>query len=106
MSYLPNPQLNVQTSAPLTSATPIAMGLGVECYVAVPAGTLANLAFSLPSQPPDGTTFIGVSTQIVTTFALSSQGSDSFVGNPIALTANVAFKVIYIRANTTWYRIQ
>src|SRR6266403_3201630 len=105
MAYLPNAQRNVQTSVPLSSATPIAMGAGVECYVAVPAGALANLAFSLPSQPPDGTTFFGVSTQAITTFALSSQGSDSFVGNPSALTANVAFQMVYIRANTTWYRI-
>lgn len=104
MSYVPNAQVNVQTSVTPSSATPIAMGSGVECYVAVPSAGIANLAFSLPSQPPDGTIFRGVSTQTVTTFALSSQGSDSFVGNPVALTANVGFSVIYIRANTTWYR--
>lgn len=80
------------------------MTLGIECYVAVPAGTLANLGFTLPSQPPDGTIFRGVSTQIITAFTLTSQGSDSFVGNPTALAANVGFSVVYIRANTTWYR--
>lgn len=105
MAYLPNPQCNVQTSIPLTGAS-IAMGLGMECYVVVPAGTLANLTFTLPSAPPDGTRFIGVSTQTITAFTLSSQGSDSFVGAPSALSANVAFETVYVRANTTWYRIR
>ena len=105
MSYLPNPQINVQTSIPSSSATPIAMAPEVGCYVAVPAAGLANLAFSLPSAPPDGTIFRGVSTQAVTTFALSSQGADTLVGAPVALTANVGFTMIYVRANTTWYRV-
>lgn len=105
MAYLPNPQCNVQTSIPIAGAS-IAMGLGVECYVSVPAGTLATLTYTLPSAPPDGTRFIGSSTQAITSFTLSSQGSDSFVGAPAALTANVAFEVVYIRANTTWYRIR
>jgi hypothetical protein len=105
MAFLPSPQINVQTSVPSSSATPIAMGVEVGCYVAVPAAGLANLAFSLPAAPPDGTQFRGVSTQTITTFALSSQGADSLVGAPTALTANVGFTMIYVKANTTWYRI-
>lgn len=104
MSYLPNPQCNIQTSVPVTGNT-ITVTLGVEAWIAIPAGTLANLTFSLPATPPDGTVIRCASTQIITSLAVSSAGADSLSGQPSSLTANGFFTMIYNRANTTWYRI-
>jgi hypothetical protein len=105
MSYLPNAQKVTGTSIPTAGAT-IAIPIGTEVYVAVPAGTLATLTVSFPAAPVDGTLIKFISTQAVTSLTVSSQGSDSFVGAPSALSANVPFELIYLKSNTTWYKSQ
>lgn len=104
MSYLPNAQINAQVSVPIAGGT-ITVTPGVEAWVAVPAGTLATLTFSLPSAPPDGSVFNGASTQIITALTVNSQGADTVVGAPSSLAANGFFCMVYVRANTSWYRI-
>lgn len=95
----------MQNSIPSAGNT-ITLLPGVEVYVAVPAGTLATLTIAFPSAPGDGTRVKCVSTQVVTTLTVSSQGSDSFVGAPAALAVNTAFEMTYLKSNTTWYRTQ
>lgn len=105
MSYLPNAQKVMASSVPTAGGT-VAIAIGTEVHVAVPAGTLATLTVSFPSAPVDGTLIKFISTQAVTALTVSSQGADSFVGAPSALTANIPFELIYLKVNTTWYRSQ
>lgn len=96
--------LVTQTSVPATAST-ITVSATTQIYIAVPAGTLTTLNINLPSAPPDGTVVRVVSSAAVTNLNMGSQGADTFVGAPTALTANVPKGFVYLASGTKWYQI-
>jgi hypothetical protein len=72
-----------------------------------PAGTLATGTVTLPlnTQTPSGTEVLITTTQIITAFTLAANGAANVYGAPTALTANQFFKMRYVQATNSWYRI-
>jgi len=72
-----------------------------------PAGTLASGTITLPlnTATPDGTEVLITSTQIVTSFTLSINGASAANGAPTALTANGFYRMRFVQAQNSWYRI-
>jgi hypothetical protein len=72
-----------------------------------PAGTLATGTVTLPlnTQTPSGTEVLITTTQIITAFALAANGAANVYGAPTALTANQFFKMRFVQATNSWYRI-
>jgi hypothetical protein len=72
-----------------------------------PAGTLASGTVTLPlnTQTPSGTEVLITTTQIITAFTLAINGAANLYGAPTALTANQFFKMRYVQATNSWYRI-
>jgi hypothetical protein len=72
-----------------------------------PAGTLASGTITLPlnTATPDGTEVLITSTQIVTSFTLSLNGASAANGAPTALTANGFYRMRFVQAQNSWYRI-
>lgn len=72
-----------------------------------PAGTLATGTITLPlnTQTPNGTEVLITSTQIITTFTLALNGASSAFGAPTTLAANAFFRMRFVQATNSWYRI-
>lgn len=72
-----------------------------------PAGTLADGTITLPlnTQTPDGTEVLVTTTQIITTFTLALNGAAIAYGAPTTLAANASFRVRYVQATNSWYKI-
>lgn len=65
-----------------------------------PAGTLAALTITLPSNPIDGAT-VGISTTQAITALTISPASGSVIG-PTSLTALQAFRLTWVASIATW----
>jgi hypothetical protein len=72
-----------------------------------PTGTLATGTITLPlnTQTPNGTEVLITSTQIITTFTLALNGASSAFGAPTTLAANAFFRMRFVQATNSWYRI-
>jgi len=72
-----------------------------------PAGTLADGTVTLPlnTQTPDGTEVLVTTTQIITTFTLALNGAAIAYGAPTTLAANAFFRVRFVQATNSWYKI-
>lgn len=72
-----------------------------------PTGTLATGTITLPlnTQTPNGTEVLITSTQIITTFTLALNGASSAFGAPTTLSANAFFRMRFVQATNSWYRI-
>lgn len=72
-----------------------------------PAGTLAAGTVTLPlnTQTPDGTEVLITSTQIITAFTLAANGASQIYGAPTALAVAGFFRVRFVQATNSWYRI-
>lgn len=72
-----------------------------------PAGTLASGTVTLPlnTQTPSGTEVLITTTQIITAFTLAANGAANVYGAPTTLTANQFFKMRFVQATNSWYRI-
>ena len=72
-----------------------------------PAGTLATGTITLPlnTQTPDGAEVLVTTTQQITSFALALNGASLAYGAPTTLAAEDFFRIRYVSATNSWYRI-
>ena len=72
-----------------------------------PAGTLAAGTVTLPlnTQTPDGTEVLITTTQQITAFTLAANGATQLYGVPGNLAAQDNFRVRFVQATNSWYRI-
>jgi hypothetical protein len=72
-----------------------------------PAGTLATGTVTLPlnTQTPDGTEVLVTTTQQITGFTLAANGAAQLYGVPTTLAAQDNFRVRFVQATNSWYRI-
>lgn len=72
-----------------------------------PAGTLATGTITLPlnTQTPDGAEVLVTTTQQITSFALALNGASLAYGVPTTLAAEDFFRIRYVSATNSWYRI-
>lgn len=72
-----------------------------------PAGTLASGTVTPPlnTQTPDGTELLITTTQQITAFTFSLNGAAAAYGVPSTLSAEDFFRVRYVQATNSWYRI-
>jgi len=72
-----------------------------------PAGTLALGTVTLPlnTQTPDGTEVLVTTTPQITGFTLGQNGAPALYGVPTTLAAQDNFRVRFVQATNSWYRI-
>lgn len=72
-----------------------------------PAGTLALGTITLPlnTQTPDGTEVLITTTQQITGFTLAPNGAAQLYGAPATLGAEDFFRMRFVQATNSWYRI-
>lgn len=72
-----------------------------------PAGTLATGTVTLPlnTQTPDGTEVLITTTQQITAFTLALNGASAGYGDPATLAAEDFFRMRFVAATNSWYRI-
>ena len=72
-----------------------------------PAGTLATGTVTLPlnTQTPDGTEVLITTTQQITAFTLAINGATAAYGVPLTLAAEDFFRMRFVQATNSWYRI-
>jgi hypothetical protein len=72
-----------------------------------PAGTLATGTVTLPlnTQTPDGTEVLITTTQQITAFTLAPNGAAAAYGDPSTLAAEDFFRMRFVQATNSWYRI-
>lgn len=72
-----------------------------------PAGTLATGTVTLPlnTQTPDGTEVLITTTQQITAFTLGANGASQLYGDPTTLAAEDFFRMRFVQATNSWYRI-
>jgi hypothetical protein len=72
-----------------------------------PAGTLATGTVTLPlnTQTPDGTEVLITTTQQITAFMLAINGATAAYGVPLTLAAEDFFRMRFVQATNSWYRI-
>lgn len=72
-----------------------------------PVVTLATGTITLPlnTQTPDGTEILVTTTQQITTFTLAPNGATQLFGVPTTLSAEDNFRVRFVQATNSWYRI-
>jgi len=72
-----------------------------------PASTLASGAVVLPLnvETPDGTEVLITTTQQITAFSLGLNGASAVYGAPAALSAEDFFRLRFVTATNSWYRI-
>jgi hypothetical protein len=72
-----------------------------------PAGTLATGTITLPlnTGTPDGTEVLVTTTQQITAFTLAANGASQLYGAPSTLAAQDFFRMRFVLATNSWYRI-
>ena len=72
-----------------------------------PAGTLALGTITLPlnTGTPDGTEVLVTTTQQITGFTLALNGATAAYGAPSTLAAEDFFRMRFVQATNSWYRI-
>ena len=72
-----------------------------------PAGTLATGTITLPlnTQTPDGMEVLITTTQQITAFTLNANGASQLYGDPTTLAAEDFFRMRFVQATNSWYRI-
>ena len=72
-----------------------------------PAGTLATGSVTLPlnTSTPDGTEVLITTTQQITAFTLNANGATAAYGAPTTLAAEDFFRMRFVQATNSWYRI-
>lgn len=80
----------------------------IERWILIqPLGTLASGTVVLPlnTEVPDGTEVLITTTQQITSFTLSPNGAMVVYGAPSALSAEDFFRMRFVAAMNSWYRI-
>lgn len=96
--YTPGTGFNVAVPTPVAEQ---------QWMLLQPAGTLASGTITLPlnTGTPDGTEVLVTTTQQVTSFTLAGNGATAAYGAPTTLAAEDNFRVRFVAATNSWYRI-
>lgn len=96
--YTPGTGFNISVPTPVADQ---------QWMLIQPAGTLALGTVTLPlnTQTPDGTEVLITTTQQITGFTLAANGAANLYGVPTTLSAEDWFRVRYVAATNSWYRI-
>ena len=96
--YTPGTGFNVAVPTPVASQ---------QWMLIQPAGTLALGTITLPlnTQTPDGTEVLVTTTQQITGFTLALNGATAAYGAPTTLAAEDFFRMRFVQAANSWYRI-
>lgn len=96
--YTPGTGFNVAVPTPVAAQ---------QWMLIQPAGTLALGTITLPlnTQTPDGTEVLVTTTQQITGFTLALNGATAAYGAPSTLAAEDFFRMRFVQATNTWYRI-
>jgi hypothetical protein len=72
-----------------------------------PVSTLAVGTITLPlnTATPDGTEVLITTTQQITTFTLGLNGAAAAFGDPLTLAAEDFFRMRFVQATNSWYRV-
>jgi len=96
--YTPGTGFNVAVPTPVAAQ---------QWMLIQPVGTLALGTITLPlnTQTPDGTEVLVTTTQQITGFTLALNGATAAYGAPSTLAAEDFFRVRFVQATNSWYRI-
>jgi len=96
--YTPGTGFNVAVPTPVAAQ---------QWMLIQPAGTLAAGTVTLPlnTQTPDGTEVLVTTTQQITGFTLALNGATAAYGAPSTLAAEDFFRMRFVQATNSWYRI-
>ncbi len=96
--YTPGTGFNVAVPTPVAAQ---------QWMLIQPAGTLALGTITLPlnTQTPDGTEVLVTTTQQITGFTLALNGATAAYGAPSPLAAEDFFRMRFVQATNSWYRI-
>lgn len=96
--YTPGAGFNVAVPTPVAQQ---------QWMLIQPAGTLAAGTVILPlnTQTPDGTEVLITTTQQITSFTLALNGASAAYGDPTTLAAEDFFRMRFVQATNSWYRI-
>lgn len=96
--YTPGTGFNIAVPTPVAAQ---------QWILIQPAGTLAAGTVTLPlnTQTPDGSEVLVTTTQVITTFTLAANGAAQLYGAPTTLAAGAYFRMRYVQATNSWYRI-
>lgn len=96
--YTPGTGFNVAVPTPVAAQ---------QWMLIQPAGTLATGTVTLPlnTQTPDGTEVLITTTQQITAFTLALNGATAAYGAPSTLAAEDFFRMRFVQATNSWYRI-
>jgi hypothetical protein len=88
----------------ITAPTPVSEQ---QWILIQPASTLATGTITLPlnTGTPDGTEILITTTQQITTFTLALNGAAAAFGDPTTLAAEDFFRMRFVQATNSWYRI-
>lgn len=96
--YTPGTGFNVAVPTPVAAQ---------QWMLLQPAGTLAAGTITLPlnTTTPDGTEVLVTTTQQITSFTLAGNGAAAVYGDPTTLAAEDFFRMRFVAATNSWYRI-
>ena len=96
--YTPGTGFNVAVPTPVAAQ---------QWMLIQPAGTLALGTITLPlnTQTPDGTEVLVTTTQQITGFTLALNAATAAYGAPSTLAAEDFFRMRFVQATNSWYRI-
>lgn len=96
--YTPGTGFNVAVPTPVAAQ---------QWMLIQPAGTLALGTITLPlnTQTPDGTEVLVTTTQQITGFTMALNGATAAYGAPSTLAAEDFFRMRFVQATNSWYRI-
>ena len=96
--YTPGTGFNVAVPTPVAAQ---------QWMLIQPAGTLALGTITLPlnTKTPDGTEVLVTTTQQITGFTLALNGATAAYGAPSTLSAEDFFRMRFVQATNSWYRI-
>lgn len=96
--YTPGTGFNIAVPTPVAAQ---------QWMLIQPAGTLALGTITLPlnTQTPDGTEVLVTTTQQITGFTLALNGATAAYGAPSTLSAEDFFRMRFVQATNSWYRI-
>lgn len=96
--YTPGTGFNIAVQTPVSQQ---------QWVLLQPAGTLATGTVTLPlnTGTPDGTEVLITTTQQITAFTLGANGAAALYGDPTTLAAEDFFRMRFVQATNSWYRI-
>jgi len=96
--YTPGTGFNIAVPTPVAQQ---------QWMVVQPAGTLASGTITLPlnTGTPDGMEVLITTTQQITAFTLAANGAAAVYGAPTTLAAEDFFRMRFVQATNSWYRI-